>query len=764
MKRLLLITLSLFLTLQLAAAENPRQRVIISTDIGGTDPDDFQSMVHLLLYSDVLDIEGLIASPFGLGRKQHILDIIDLYEKDFANLSSHSANYPTPTALRAITKQGAIDVAPYQGFQMPTEGSRWIIERARAKDPRPLHLLVWGGIEDLAQALHDAPDILPKLRVYYIGGPNKKWTPDTYHYLATQHPNLWIIETNATYRGWFEGGDQSGGWGNQSFVEHHIAPHGELGKYFSSTLGGTIKMGDTPSVAWMLQGNTLDPSQPGWGGQFVRAWTRPYTTFDRLTTAQDTIEEFSIAEFVLPLGNNVPNKPQVKMLVENQLLTAFIDQKNYAHFRFSPKAAKIFTYSLQSNVATLDGKTGAITATPTPIDAASRPDAHWPNWWVDNPAPEFSEGPHIGAKTVSRWRKDYLSDFAQRMRRASTPATTLNSSKNEKNWGKHYLHFSAHWYASDEARRFTRNLINYQSAEGAWPKNVDFSIKVTPKLLEQIVADGKANTIDNEATTVPLRFMALMFQATGDEKYRAAFNRGLDYLLAAQYENGGWPQFYPLRQDGYYSHITFNDNAMVNVLFLLRDISDENPLFKFIDKQRKQQSALAVARGIDCILKTQIKNNNRLTAWAAQYDETTLQPAWARKYEPPSLSGAESVDIVRFLLAIEQPTAEQISAIEGAIKWFEMVAIKGYRYQSELINGVRDARIVADATAADIWARFYELDTNRPIFLGRDSVTHYALAEIEQERRGGYRYYGTWAATLLSEDCPQWKAKHKAKL
>jgi hypothetical protein len=199
-----------------------KYRVIVSTDIGGTDPDDFQSMVHLFLYADSLEIEGLISSPFGPGRKKHILQIIDQYEKDYPSLKTYSVKYPAPDSLRSITKQGAIDVAGYAGFNKPTEGSEWIIKCARKEDSRPLYILVWGGIEDLAQALHDAPDILPKLRLYYIGGPNKKWTPDAYQYIADNFPELWMIESNATYRGWFTGGNQEGEWSNEGFPENFL--------------------------------------------------------------------------------------------------------------------------------------------------------------------------------------------------------------------------------------------------------------------------------------------------------------------------------------------------------------------------------------------------------------------------------------------------------------------------------------------------------------------------------------------------------------
>ena len=294
------------------ALDGVRHRVLVSTDIGGTDPDDQQSMVHLLLYADVFDLEGLVSSPYGPGRKSHILEVIDRYERDYPNLRSHSDRYPTPDALRAITKQGEIDVAPYAGVRQPTEGSRWIVERARAADPRPLYVLVWGGLEDLAQALHDAPDILPKLRVHFIGGPNKKWSPDAYQYIVTHHPALWMIEANATYNGWFVGGDQTGDQGNAGFVKAHVAGRGALGDYFVALLGGVIKMGDTPTVSRLLRGTPEDPSQPSWGGRYVRAWTRPFATFERLTTAADRIEHFAILELVLPLGDGAPANPEAR--------------------------------------------------------------------------------------------------------------------------------------------------------------------------------------------------------------------------------------------------------------------------------------------------------------------------------------------------------------------------------------------------------------------------------------------------------------------
>lgn len=193
--RMAMLVVSLFAAIS-PADELPR--VIVSTDIGGTDPDDFQSMVHLLVYADCLDIEGLISSPFGPGRKQHILDVIDCYEKDYPNLKTYSETYPAPDGLREITKQGETETVHYAGVRNSTEGSQWLVECARRDDPRPLHVLIWGGIEDLAQALHDAPDILRKLRVCHpiqaIGADGVAG------YLVDYEPHAELHPRNRTHR------------------------------------------------------------------------------------------------------------------------------------------------------------------------------------------------------------------------------------------------------------------------------------------------------------------------------------------------------------------------------------------------------------------------------------------------------------------------------------------------------------------------------------------------------------------------------------
>jgi hypothetical protein len=403
-------------------------RIIVSTDVGGTDYDDFQSLVHLLVYADSFEIEGLISSPYGGGRKEQILKVIDAYERDYPNLKSYSDQYPSPQELRSVTKQGAVDSAGLAGFVQSSEGSNWIVQCAKRDDPRPLWVLVWGGIDDLAQALHDEPAIKSKLRVYFIGGPNKKWSTTAYDYIARKHPDLWIIEANSTYVGWFSGGNQQGDFGNAAFVTKHIAGQGALGDFFASGISfksqtrSTMKMGDTPSLVYLLGKTPGDPTSDSWGGRFVRAWDRPKYVFKVAPSATDQVETFSIVELIYPLAAPVSAGTTATLIVDGQEFPGFADDAGAWHFLFSPKAAKRWDYTIRCAHPALDSQTGGFTSVwPAPARAAE-PSPRFPNWWTDDPDPALAEGPWQGAKTVNRWREDFLRDFAQRMRRCQSPA------------------------------------------------------------------------------------------------------------------------------------------------------------------------------------------------------------------------------------------------------------------------------------------------------------------------------------------------------
>jgi pectate lyase len=314
--------------------------------------------------------------------------------------------------------------------------------------------------------------------------------------------------------------------------------------------------------------------------------------------------------------------------------------------------------------------------------------------------------------------------------------------------GRSYAERPAEWYRSDEGRQITANVLSNQSERGGWPKNVNTARK--PYEGDRARIEG---TFDNGATFGELRFLARAFRATAEPPARDAFLKGLDLTLAAQYPNGGFPQRYPSSPTGYDRHITFNDGTMVNILQFLRDVGSSDD-FAFVDSDRRAAARKAVDRGIACILACQIQVEGERTVWCAQHDEQTLVPQKARAYELPSFSGGESAGILLFLMSLDMPSPEVIRAIEAGVAWYEAAKLTGIR--QEIRNG--NKVIVRDPDAPPLWARFYEIENNRPFFCGRDGVKKYDIAEIESERRNGYAWYGSWGKTV-AERYQRWTAE-----
>ena len=303
-------------------------------------------------------------------------------------------------------------------------------------------------------------------------------------------------------------------------------------------------------------------------------------------------------------------------------------------------------------------------------------------------------------------------------------------------------------------------MLIYQLSNGAWPKQLEDKsvVKYETPLTDALMAKIKATTymhatIDNAATSREINALVAAYKVTANKKYLEAAERGIDYLFKAQYANGGWPQYYPDKSI-YRAEITYNDNAIVNVLNIMLNIATQSNGFEVVNKAYIAKADDAVKRGLDCILKTQVKQNGELTIWAAQYDQNTLKPAKARSFEPASLSTSESVGIVRFLMRLKNPSQEVKNAISKAVEWFEKTKIVGYRFDK--LPDVRDKGLIKDESSI-IWARFYDFDTNKPIFGDRDNSIKSDVTQISAERRYGYAWYGNFAAKLLESEYPKWK-------
>ena len=326
-------------------------------------------------------------------------------------------------------------------------------------------------------------------------------------------------------------------------------------------------------------------------------------------------------------------------------------------------------------------------------------------------------------------------------------------------------------YPATDLTAIGDNILLYQKSNGGWPKNYDMQAILTDEQKRKLL-NAKTlthTTFDNSTTYTQIECLANIYTATKIEKYKIACLKGIDFMLLAQYDNGGWPQYYPLEK-GYSRHITYNDDAMTGVLLVLKDIVDRETAYSFVDASLYKKVNKAYLRGIDCIIQTQIKEKGVLNAWCQQHDENTLAPAWARAFEPPSICNNESAGIVLFLMSIDKPSPAVITAVSNAVKWFEDSKINGIRVktipapalQTKYKVSVIDRIVVEDAEAPPIWTRFYELGTHKPLFCNRDSKVVYSLAKVDRERRDGYGWY-TYEPQKVLKAWPEWKKKWGAE-
>ncbi|WP_319590757.1 nucleoside hydrolase-like domain-containing protein [uncultured Draconibacterium sp.] len=288
------------LSFQVFCQEGQKQRLIVLTDLDYFEPDDAQSLVRLLIYSNQLDIEGLIATGNAENADDlypdYIRKIIGEYDKVQANLLKHEAGFPTGQELLNVVKAGI----PLYGMEgvgegKDSEGSDWIIAKLEEKDERPLWINVWGGSNTLAQALwkiketeseKEAKRLISKLRIYAISDQD-----DSGAWIRKNFPDLFYIVSPGRY--------QDGTWGgmmsvipglnndvvsNFWFAENVQQAHGSLGAIYPNVVFGVE--GDTPSFLYLINNGLNSPEHPDWG-----SWGGRYEYY---TPDNDTTVEWRI--------------------------------------------------------------------------------------------------------------------------------------------------------------------------------------------------------------------------------------------------------------------------------------------------------------------------------------------------------------------------------------------------------------------------------------------------------------------------------------
>ena len=315
-------------------------------------------------------------------------------------------------------------------------------------------------------------------------------------------------------------------------------------------------------------------------------------------------------------------------------------------------------------------------------------------------------------------------------------------------------HEKEDFYKTEEARRIGDQVLLYQRVTGGWPKNINMSRPLTDEERVQVLRDKERrddSTTDNGATNMQMLYLAKLYQATQVERYKEGVLKAVEYLLSGQYENGGWPQFWP-EMHGYQMHITYNDDAMVNTMNLLRAVAQQkDPYQGLADEALRQRCMKAFDKGVECILKTQMHNKEgRLTVWCQQHYRDNYEPAPARAYELPSYCSMESASITKLLMSLPNPDERVKKAVHAAMAWFDKYKLTGLRIQRTgpwaSMDG--DTKLVEDADAEPIWGRYYDLKYCEPYVCDRDGLPRRRLEDIGHERRNGYAWFGSRPAEL----------------
>lgn len=309
------------------------------------------------------------------------------------------------------------------------------------------------------------------------------------------------------------------------------------------------------------------------------------------------------------------------------------------------------------------------------------------------------------------------------------------------------------FYKTPAGQRIADIVLSYQTPSGGWSKRVDMSLRPRAKGEAWGAEKGYQPTFDNYATSTQMRLLARAYAATGQEKYRAGLERGLKLVLAAQMPNGGWPQSYPL-DGGYHDLITFNDKCMVNLLELLRSVTDGEPGYETLAPGLKAAAADALLRGINLILMSQYQHQGQFSIWPAQLDPFSLAPAPARAFEPAALASQESAEILLFLMSLPKPPAVVVQAVDDAMAWLTAHQISGWHWDKHA------GRLVADEVAKPIWARFYDPVSQEPVFGDRDGKVYGRVDQISEERRLGYAWYSNGPAKLTKK-YREWRKLNK---
>jgi len=287
-------------------------------------------------------------------------------------------------------------------------------------------------------------------------------------------------------------------------------------------------------------------------------------------------------------------------------------------------------------------------------------------------------------------------------------------------------------------------VLSYQTVLGGWSKRTDMQ---QPRKPGQLAGSEPAYipTFDNGATSSQMRWLAAYYpKATAEEQaqIRSALTLAVQFVLRAQYPNGGFAQSYPLR-GSYHDAVTLNDNVMTDLLNLLWDIA-KAPEYQWLSADLRSKAQAGFAKGVTWLVSAQVSVNGQGTVWTAQHHPLTGEPVAARKFEQISLVSSESAAVLQLMLDKAAELPGVLPALCSGIYWLQQHQIRDKAWQRDDAG----SRLV-EKKGAQIWARFYSLPQQQPVFFDRDAKVYHDVNQLSLERQQGYGWYQSNAKSVL---------------
>ena len=303
------------------------------------------------------------------------------------------------------------------------------------------------------------------------------------------------------------------------------------------------------------------------------------------------------------------------------------------------------------------------------------------------------------------------------------------------------------WYAREPAVQLAYKVLKFQHMDGGWDKrdemDVDISDELDAKLAARQFENPSWSGFDDRTTWPEIRYLALVWNATDIVEFSMGAMRGFEYCLGAQFECGGWPQFFPFLNPHYTRDIAFHAQVTPELTKLMFDVAENSQMFSFVSPSVKKKAEKVAIKGLDLILRLQQIYKGRHSGWCEHYDPQTLQPKKGRDFEPIAIDSLESSRIIVWLKSRSEHLC-RLAANHGKL-WFKEFAIRGLKFIRRPY-----AAFIFDDNADRGWFRFYSLEKYIPIFGDSDGSETFAFGQISKERRRNFAWFGHWGEDALS--------------